>query len=148
MQAGAMPIDPYAVLAELMNTCKRPNATEFTAVMEGRRHLRVCLFTSVNSCGGHRHGAQPTEISRGGIHATNKRSKVRQEAPWYSAQCRSALGRRRVPRADALCLSQPWDDPQSVPATRLCRPYGVLADGGASRCGRASASRFRNGHHC
>src|SRR5437867_3231351 len=32
-QAGAMPIDTYAVLAELMNTWNRPDAMEFAAVM-------------------------------------------------------------------------------------------------------------------
>jgi len=32
-QAGAMPIDTYAVLAELMSTWNRPDALEFAAVM-------------------------------------------------------------------------------------------------------------------
>lgn len=33
VQAGAMPIDTYAVLAELMSTWNRPDAMEFAAVM-------------------------------------------------------------------------------------------------------------------
>src|SRR4030095_5622047 len=33
VQAGAMPIDTYAVLAELMSTWNRPDALEFAAVM-------------------------------------------------------------------------------------------------------------------
>jgi hypothetical protein len=33
VQAGAMPIDTYAVLAELMRTRNRPDAMEFAAVM-------------------------------------------------------------------------------------------------------------------
>ena len=33
VQAGAMPIDTYAVLAELMSTWNRPDAMDFAAVM-------------------------------------------------------------------------------------------------------------------
>jgi DNA-binding ferritin-like protein len=33
VQAGAMPIDTYAVLAELMSTWNRPDAMEFADVM-------------------------------------------------------------------------------------------------------------------
>jgi hypothetical protein len=33
VQAGAMPIDTYAVIGELMNTWNRPDAMEFATVM-------------------------------------------------------------------------------------------------------------------
>jgi len=47
VQAGAMPIDTYAVLAEIMSTWNRPDAMDFAAIMVDHivPHYR-CLIES------------------------------------------------------------------------------------------------------
>lgn len=72
VQAGAMPIDTYAVLAELMSTWNRPDAMDFAQVMVD--HIVPpyrCLMESYDKAQGVQRDGRETKLDR--LEATRKK---------------------------------------------------------------------------
>lgn len=64
VQAGAMPIDTYAVIGELMNTWNRPDAMEFAAVMVDLMPIYRVLMESYDKAQSVQRDGQETKLDR------------------------------------------------------------------------------------
>jgi nicotinamidase-related amidase len=63
-QAGAMPIDTYAVIGELMNTWNRPDAMEFANVMVDLMPIYRALIESYDKAQSVQRDGQETKLDR------------------------------------------------------------------------------------
>jgi nicotinamidase-related amidase len=64
VQAGAMPIDTYAVIGELMNTWNRPDATEFATVMVDLMPIYRALIESYDKAQSVQRDGRETKLDR------------------------------------------------------------------------------------
>ncbi|NJL40730.1 MAG: isochorismatase family protein [Richelia sp. RM2_1_2] len=64
VQAGAMPIDTYAVIGELMNTWNRPDAMEFAAVMVDLMPIYRVLMESYDKAQSVQRDGLETKLNR------------------------------------------------------------------------------------
>ena len=64
VQAGAMPIDTYAVIGELMNTWNRPDAMEFAAVMVDLMPVYRVLIESFDKAQSVQRDGRETKLDR------------------------------------------------------------------------------------
>lgn len=64
VQAGAMPIDTYAVIGELMNTWNRPDAMEFANVMVDLMPIYRALMESYDKAQSVQRDGQETKLDR------------------------------------------------------------------------------------
>jgi nicotinamidase-related amidase len=64
VQAGAMPIDTYAVIGELMNTWNRPDAMEFTTVMVDLMPIYRVLMESYDKAQSVQRDGRETKLDR------------------------------------------------------------------------------------
>jgi nicotinamidase-related amidase len=64
VQAGAIPIDTYAVIGELMNTWNRPDAMEFAAVMVDLMPIYRALMESYAKAQSVQRDGQETKLDR------------------------------------------------------------------------------------
>jgi nicotinamidase-related amidase len=64
VQAGAMPIDTYAVIGELMNTWNRPDAMEFAGVMVDLMPIYRVLMESYDKAQSVQRDGQETKLDR------------------------------------------------------------------------------------
>jgi nicotinamidase-related amidase len=64
VQAGAMPIDTYAVIGELMNTWNRPDAMEFAAVMVDLMPIYRVLMESYDKAQSVQRDGRETKLDR------------------------------------------------------------------------------------
>jgi Isochorismatase family len=64
VQAGAMPIDTYAVIGELMNTWNRPDAMEFATVMVDLMPIYRALIESFDKAQSVQRDGQETKLDR------------------------------------------------------------------------------------
>ncbi|NJK51959.1 MAG: isochorismatase family protein [Leptolyngbyaceae cyanobacterium SU_3_3] len=64
VQAGAMPIDTYAVIGELMNTWNRPDAMEFAAVMVDLMPIYRALMESYDKAQSVQRDGRETKLDR------------------------------------------------------------------------------------
>ncbi|NCJ08192.1 isochorismatase family protein [Synechococcales cyanobacterium C] len=64
VQAGAMPIDTYAVIGELMNTWNRPDAMEFAAVMVDLMPIYRAVMESYDKAQSVQRDGRETKLDR------------------------------------------------------------------------------------
>jgi nicotinamidase-related amidase len=64
VQAGAMPIDTYAVIGELMNTWNRPDAMEFAAVMVDLMPIYRALMESYDKAQSVQQDGRETKLDK------------------------------------------------------------------------------------